>query len=284
MGSPRFCTDAEQLLADSDVDAVVINYPFEMNYELCKKALKAGKHIIVEKPMARDMQEAAAMVELEEQTSLTTMIAENFRYRKSITTARDYIQQGVIGRPAAALVRVLSHFPRDAKWLVESSWRLNCVGGIMLDRDVHWFACMRELFGDVRHAVGYQRKIREDIGPVDQVSLHMVFENGAMGTFTDIASLVGLEEMPFVLVGSEGTITIKDFSNVTVENQSGFKEVISFPDGDGSGYVEEFEDFYTAITTSSTPRASFAECYKDLQLGLTSLDTNAAWEQLDLVK
>ncbi|MBQ9941441.1 MAG: Gfo/Idh/MocA family oxidoreductase, partial [Christensenellaceae bacterium] len=214
VGAPKYCTHVDELLADPDVEAVMINYPFEMNYELTKKALAAGKHVIVEKPMARDMADAAAMVELEKQTDLVTMIAENYRYRKTITTAKKWIGQGAIGKPAAALVTVYAHFPRDAKWLTESSWRLSCVGGIMLDRDVHWFATMRDLFGEVRHAIGYQSRIREDIGPVDQVSLHMVFENGAMGTFTDIASLEGIDKKPYVLVGSEGTIVIEDFCRV----------------------------------------------------------------------
>ena len=182
--APRFCTQVEALLADAEVEAVVINYPFEQNCALTQAAIAAGKHVLVEKPMAGDMEQAREMLALEQPGGPVTMIAENFYYRKSVLTAADWIQAGKIGAPTAALVQVLSHFPRDAKWLVESDWRRDCVGGIMLDRDVHWFAAIRTLFGEVRSAVGYQRTIRGDVGPAEQVSLHMIFENGAMGTVT----------------------------------------------------------------------------------------------------
>lgn len=281
--APRFCTQVEALLADAEVEAVVINYPFEQNCALTQAAIAAGKHVLVEKPMAGDMEQAREMLALEQPGGPVTMIAENFYYRKSVLTAADWIQAGKIGAPTAALVQVLSHFPRDAKWLVESDWRRDCVGGIMLDRDVHWFAAIRTLFGEVRSAVGYQRTIRGDVGPAEQVSLHMIFENGAMGTFTDIASIVGVQQMPFILVGSEGTITIENFQRVTLQTLAGETQTVEFPEGDGSGYVEEFEDFYRAIRTGSTPRASFAQCYKDLQLGMTSLMTNDRWQQLELV-
>lgn len=283
VGAPRFCTQVEALLADAEVEAVVINYPFEQNCALTQAAIAAGKHVLVEKPMAGDMEQAREMLALEQPGGPVTMIAENFYYRKSVLTAADWVQAGKIGAPTAALVQVLSHFPRDAKWLVESDWRRDCVGGIMLDRDVHWFAAIRTLFGEVRSAVGYQRTIRGDVGPAEQVSLHMIFENGAMGTFTDIASIVGVQQMPFILVGSEGTITIENFQRVTLQTLAGETQTVEFPEGDGGGYVEEFEDFYRAIRTGSTPRASFAQCYKDLQLGMTSLMTNDRWQQLELV-
>lgn len=283
VGAPRWCTEVGELLADPEVEAVVINYPFEQNCALTKQAIEAGKHVFVEKPMAGDMEQARQMLALERQSSLVTMIAENFYYRKAVTTAAEWVASGKIGAPTAMLVRLLSHFPRDAKWLVQSDWRRSCVGGIMLDRDVHWFAAIRSLFGEVQSAVGYQRQIRGDVGPCEQVSLHMVFQNGAMGTFTDIATIEGVHQDSFVLVGTEGSITIENFSRLTLHTHSGEAEQVEFAEGDGGGYVEEFRDFHRAICTGSEPRASFAQCYRDLQLGMTSLLTNDRWAQLELV-
>ena len=127
VGAPRFCTRVEQLLADAEVEAVVINYPFEQNCALTRAAIAAGKHVLVEKPMAGDMEQAREMLALEQLGAPVTMIAENFYYRKSVLTAAEWIHSGKIGTPTAALVQVLSHFSRDAKWLVESDWRRDCV-------------------------------------------------------------------------------------------------------------------------------------------------------------
>ncbi|MBQ5957413.1 MAG: Gfo/Idh/MocA family oxidoreductase [Clostridia bacterium] len=279
-GSERYVTSVDDLLNDKEVEAVVINYPFEMNYELTQKALAAGKHVFVEKPMAKNLKEAEAMVKLEEETPLATMIAEGFRYRRSVITVRDMVKSGKIGRPAAMMVRLYDHFARDAKWLTESSWRLNCVGGVMMDRDVHWFAAMREIFGDVESAIGYQKLLRNDIGPVDQVTLSMVFRNGAIGHFIDVASLTGLSGSPFEIIGSEGTIKMEGFKTIELTNVSGDHEVIEFPEGDGGGYVEEFIDFHESILAGKKPKSSFAEGKKDLEMGLLTLDSNEKWNDL----
>ncbi len=279
-GARRYCTDVDELLKDSEVEAVMINYPFEMNLALTEKAIAAGKHVIVEKPMAKTMEEAQRMKELEEGTDLVTMIAEGFHYRRSVLAVRDIIESGRIGETTAALVRLLDNFPRDAKWLTESHWRLECVGGVMLDRDVHWFAAIREIMGEVESALGYQKLLRDDIGPVDQVSLYMKFRNGATGTFIDVASVEGLSENTFTIIGTRGSILMEGFKKITVTDITGDRSVIEYPEGDGGGYVEEFRDLHNAIVTGEKPRSTFAEGYRDLQLGMISLDTNGRWEDL----
>ena len=281
-GAKRYCTDVDTLLDDPDVEAVMINYPFEQNLELTRKALEKGKHVIVEKPMAKDMEQADEMVEMEAETSLVTMIAEGNHYRRSVIDARKLIDEGKIGRPTAILVRLFDHFKRDAKWLTESHWRLECTGGVMLDRDVHWFATIRELMGEVKSAIGYQTLLRDDIGPVDQVSLYMKFENGATGTFIDVASVEGLHENSFTIIGTEGTMIINGFRKITVKNIRGEDIIKEYPEGDGGGYVEEFQDFHKAITTGSAPKSSFANAYKDLELGIISLESNDAWNMMKI--
>ncbi|MBR3295440.1 MAG: Gfo/Idh/MocA family oxidoreductase [Clostridia bacterium] len=281
-GAKRWCTDVDELLADSEVEAVMINYPFEMNLALTEKALAVGKHVIVEKPMAKTMEEASRMRELEKSTDRVTMIAEGFHYRTSVIRVKELISEGAIGKPGALLVRLLDNFPRDAKWLTESNWRLSCVGGVMLDRDVHWFAAIREIMGEVESAIGYQKLLRDDIGPVDQVSLYMKFENGATGTFIDVASVNGLSENTFTIIGTEGSILMEGFKKITVTDRNGDVKVIEFPEGDGGGYVEEFRDFHDCIVNGGTPVSSFEEGYKDLELGMISLDSNDRWQDLKI--
>jgi predicted dehydrogenase len=282
-GAGNYHTDYHDLLANKDVEAVVIAYPFEMNHLITKEALEAEKHVLVEKPLAANMKEAKEMVEWEKTVPRVTMLAENFRYHSLFEKARKYINEGIIGKPHTLLYTAISNFDRDRKWLVDSKWRFNCVGGIMLDKEVHYFALMRMLLGEVKSAIGYAGCAREDIGNTDYVTLHVVFENGAIGTMYDIASVEGYNRNDVVIIGSKGTMLIEsDMETLTINESSGNSIRYIIKNDKTESYVREFSDFYNCIRNDEKPKSSFHEGYRDLQLGITALTTNERWDTLSL--
>jgi predicted dehydrogenase len=163
------------VLADSDVDAVVIACPFDMNHRITTEAIAAGKHVMLEKPMAATIEEAYELVELENSSSLVTLVAENFRYLDQFVEAKRWIDEGKIGKSASVVSTMYDHYPRNVKWLTDSKWRLSCYGGVCLYRDVHFLAVQRDLFGEVKGAIGHHAKLRDDIGPVDYLSLSKMY-------------------------------------------------------------------------------------------------------------
>ncbi|WP_419869924.1 Gfo/Idh/MocA family oxidoreductase [Chryseobacterium sp. CT-SW4] len=80
----------EEMLEKADVEVVVVNTPVQTHFEYVKKALEAGKHVIVEKPFTVNVQEAATLVELAEQKNLFLSVYQNRRFD------RDYLQVGKI--------------------------------------------------------------------------------------------------------------------------------------------------------------------------------------------
>jgi predicted dehydrogenase len=283
-GAENYRMDYHDLLANKDVEAVVIAYPFEMNHLITKEALGAGKHVLVEKPLAASMREAKEMVEWEKAVPLVTMIAENFRYRSLFEKAHDYIRDGIIGKPHTLLFTSISNFDRDRKWLVDSKWRFDCVGGIMLDKEVHYLAMMRMLLGEVKSAIGYAGCARDDIGNTDYVTLHIVFENGAIGTMYDISSVEGYNRNDVVIVGSKGTMLLESDMESLIINETSGNSIRHVAKNDNTeSYIREFSDFYNCIRNGGKSKSSFYEGYKDLQLGLTALTTNERWDVLSLV-
>jgi predicted dehydrogenase len=282
-GSETYHTDYHDVLKNPDVEAVVVSYPFEMNHRITKEALESGKHVLVEKPMAANIIEAKEMVEWEKTYSLVTMIAENFRYRETFTQAKKYIDGGAIGRPCTMLYSIILNFGRDLKWLVDSKWRLNCIGGIMLDKEVHFLAGMRLLLGEIKSAVGFAGRARDNIGPLDYVSFHGVFENGAIATMYDVASVEGCNRNDIIITGTEGTMIIEpDMNTVAINHVSGNKEKYLFDNDNTLCYIREFDDFYNAVRKGIKTKSSFWEGYKDLQMGLTALNSNDKWKDLSL--
>jgi predicted dehydrogenase len=282
-GAEKFSENYHDILSDSNVDAVVVTYPFTENYKITKDVLSAGKHIMIEKPIAGTIKEAEEMVEWEEKSNLVTMLAENNRYLKSFTTARRYIDEGKIGKPCALVYSNISNYSETGKWLTKSIWRLQSPGGIMLDKESHYFASMRMLLGDIKSIIGHTGSSRPEKGPMDYATISMIFENGAVGTLHDFASVEGFKRKDAVIIGTKGTLFFGDnFESLTITEISGNVIIEEFENDVTNSFVLEFEDYYNCICTNSKPKSSFSEGYKDLQACYTGLMDLERWKGLEL--
>ncbi len=99
LGNPalRLSVDPAEALA-SDVDAVVIATPVRTHYPLAKQALLAGKHVLVEKPLADNLAHAEELVELAERQGLTLMVGHTFEYSPAVNEVRKMVRDGELGR------------------------------------------------------------------------------------------------------------------------------------------------------------------------------------------
>ena len=87
----------EQVVADTNVDAVVIAVPVRLHFEMAKEALEAGKHVFVEKPMARSSQECLELIDLADRRDLTLMVGHTFVYSTPVRAMKDIIDSGQLG-------------------------------------------------------------------------------------------------------------------------------------------------------------------------------------------
>ena len=89
--------DHTQLLA-SNVEAVVVATPIRSHHELTRAALLAGKHVLVEKPLAASVEEAVDLVSLAEERGLTLMVGHTFLYNPAVAELRRMVRSGELGR------------------------------------------------------------------------------------------------------------------------------------------------------------------------------------------
>jgi predicted dehydrogenase len=92
-------TSVEELLANPAVDAVAISTPVSTHFELGMRALKAGKHVLIEKPMTGTSQEAMALIAEAERRGLVLMVDHTFVYTGAVRKIRDLIGGGQLGEP-----------------------------------------------------------------------------------------------------------------------------------------------------------------------------------------
>ncbi len=93
----RATTDYESVLADDTIQAIVLATPVATHYDLARRALTAGKHVLVEKPLAKTTAECRDLVELAAQERRTLMVGHVFLYNAAVRRMKEYIDSGELG-------------------------------------------------------------------------------------------------------------------------------------------------------------------------------------------
>ena len=133
----------EDAAADSRVEAVYICTPHHLHVEHAQLAARAKKHVLLEKPIARTVDEAQAIISAADAAGVKLMIAENYRFRAPVQEAKRIIDSGVLGR--VRLIQVQQEHPFDP-----ISWRNNRYitgGGIWIDGGIHKASVLAYLAG-----------------------------------------------------------------------------------------------------------------------------------------
>jgi len=154
-GAERSFTDYRELLADPKLDAVEVLTPHHFHAEMSVAALEAGKHVSLQKPMARDLAEADAIVAAAARSDRVFRVFENFRYYPPYVRAKELLDAGEIGEPVSLRVKVIGGNPRYG-WRVPAqswAWRLSEEesggGPSIFDHGYHIFSIAMYFLGAV---------------------------------------------------------------------------------------------------------------------------------------
>ncbi|PKF74454.1 Gfo/Idh/MocA family oxidoreductase [Chryseobacterium sp. PMSZPI] len=149
-----YCS-VEEMLQNADVELVIINTPVQTHYEYAKKALEAGKNIIVEKPFTVDVAEAEELVNLAEEKGLFLSVYQNRRFDRDFLQVQKVLNENKLGTIKEAEIR----FDRfrttpSGKQHKESpdqvgSGSLHDLGAHLVDQAVQYFGFPEKLFADV---------------------------------------------------------------------------------------------------------------------------------------
>ena len=209
--------DAEEVLADPDINAIYIATPPYGHAELAIKAAAAGKPTYVEKPMARTYDECARMVSAFQQARLPLWVAYYRRALPNVLWVKKLLDEGVIG--AVRMVNIQLFQPLRAA--SEVDWRVDpkiAGGGYFHDLASHQFDLLDFLLGPVQRATGFSANQAGAYPADDGVTASFVFANGILGSgswcfTTDQRS----SEDQITLIGERGSIRLDAFATFTVK-------------------------------------------------------------------
>lgn len=213
---PRWYSDADQLIADDQVDAVYIATPPSSHKEYAIKVAQAGKPVFVEKPMAMSVAECIEMNEACERAGVPLLVAYYRRSLPRFHQMRAIILDGMIGEPRAALVR---QFKRQDQSDPDVSWKVDPSvngGGLFVDMQSHALDWLDYTMGPVLDVQGGCSNQGKQYDAEDTVSYTLAFEGGvlASGIF---AYTAGHEEDSVTVYGTRGHISMGFFQADTIK-------------------------------------------------------------------
>jgi predicted dehydrogenase len=217
-------TDLDVLLSNEYVDAVYIATPHYLHGPLSLKALEAGKHVLVEKPIATVLEDADAMIALAKEKGLTLHVAYTAQVSDQIVQLRDWIAQGMLG--AVTGVRIVYRSDKDPSYWsggftlrVHDEWRRyweSAGGGPLIMNTVHDLNTMRFLTGleAVRVYAEYGTFTTPGIEVEDYITVTIRYDNGAIGTLEALCTLPGRDPLraPNRIYGEGGQILFAGYS------------------------------------------------------------------------
>ncbi len=182
----KWYTDAQELINDNKINAIYIATPPSSHATYAIMAMKAGKPVYIEKPLAASYEDCARINRISKKTGIPCFVAYYRRYLPYFKKVKEILNSGIIGTIANVQIR-FSVPPRDLDYNSKEQrpWRLQpdiAGGGYFYDLAPHQLDLLQEYFGVITRAHGYVANRAHLYEAEDNISACFYFENGLTGS------------------------------------------------------------------------------------------------------
>ena len=264
----------EELLANDSVHVIIIATLHDSLAALTLKALQAGKHVLVEKPAARNVAELEPVIEYLSKTNLKVHVGFNHRYHRSLRKAKEIVSAGELGD----LMFIRARYGHGARLGYDKEWRADPVlsgGGELIDQGPHLIDLSRWFLGEFSDIQGFAHTYFWNM-PVDDNGFMILKTPSQQVAFlhascTEWKNLFSLEIYGKVgkldLSGLGGSYGVERITHYKMLPQMGPPETVSweYPTADDSWEVELCE-FHADITLNRNPSAGLMDAKAALQI------------------
>ena len=278
LGIPAFASLAEVVAAGVEFDAVDQRLPHHLHVDAAIEALTAGRHVLVEKPLATSIADATRMVAAAADSDLVAAIAENYPHLSAVKAARHAIATGQAG--AIRALRTTRAYTLGGVW-VRDGWRTGTgpSSGILLDQGTHHTSLLRQLGGEITAVAAQHSSAPEDAGDggVETVLLTVRFASGLIAhSLYSWGAAALVDEVEATVFGSTARIDV----HVSYESDLGHAHcfdtqtprgtAISPPENYYDSHRLIVDDWVAAITEGRRPLVTFADAAADLAVVLAA--------------
>jgi len=207
MGEKFGCTgvvDFDEILNNQDVQAVIIASE-PQRHIMAVQAAEAGKHLLIEKPLAPTLEEGHKILEVSRQHDITASVVSQRRFGKSNEHIQEILRSKTIGKIHFIDASVFIHRD-DGYYLNGNQWRLSPSGGIVLNRFIHTIDILVFLFGSVTSVFARLIRTNNEL-PVDNEAIVVLeFKNNISATIHGSSAFAKTYGESITIVGEAGSI------------------------------------------------------------------------------
>jgi predicted dehydrogenase len=266
--------DWRELLKLSEVEIVIVATLHDSLAEITLSAIEAGKHILVEKPAARNAKELEPVIGAAKQKSVKIHVGFNHRYHRSLRKAREIINSGELGE----LMFIRARYGHGGRLGYDKEWRANpelSGGGELIDQGPHLIDLSRWFLGDFNEIQGFAQTCYWDM-PVDDNGFMLLKTTKNKTAFLHVScsewkNLFSMEiyglDGKLDLSGLGGSYGIEKITWYKMLPEMGPPETTSweYPMADDSWAVE-IAEFYDDILLDRSPDASLQDAHSVLKI------------------
>jgi predicted dehydrogenase/flavin reductase (DIM6/NTAB) family NADH-FMN oxidoreductase RutF len=290
VGAEAMFTDLRTAVEDERVQALTLALPHDIHRQAAETGAAAGKHVLVEKPIATNLIDADAMIDTARTAGTILMVAEDMHFRPSVREAVACVSRGDVGEPLYLLVHA-GGLRRPQGWAADKD-RMG--GGVLIDIGVHYIRGLRLLMGEPDRVLA-SRAMQVNTKMLGEDSVHLLFASRSGWEATMLLTWSSPRgNLPdIVLAGDQGALHLwpgKRYLDYYPAAPRFLPNMISYvrpywlqeklirpqmqriritqPDKDGTGYLGEMQEFLTAISEDRPPASRGEDGRRDLEIVL----------------
>lgn len=271
------------LLAQPDIDVVILGTPSGLHPEQTILAAQAGKSVITEKPMAITSDGATRMIEAVDQAGVNLAVIFQNRLTGDVYRAKRAIEQGLIGTPVVASATVYWHRTQDyydANGGWRGTWALDG-GGALINQSIHTIDVLQWLMGGVESVQAQTTTLTHEIEAEDAAAAAVRFHSGAVGSILVTTSASKDFPTRVEVVGTDGRLTLESNALTVYEGDREITDDLLSADdlvtidgwradeGFGDGHRRQLRLIFNALAAGATPPVAGREARKAVDVILS---------------
>lgn len=269
VGVKKTFTDYHQLLKDNSVDAVIISLPTHLHVTCAKEAAEAGKHILLEKPIAKNVEEGKEVVSAANNNDVTLMIGYSYRFAPVFQCLKNNIENGELGEVQTGYATNIASGPffhrteSGAPQPVPDWWFKQefTGGGVLMDLGCHMINLIRWYMGEISDIKSYFGH-RFNLDLEDQATCLLKFRSGQ----TAIVNVGWFSQQSQLKVELFGTVAHSSIAHSAPSKvKTAVKLMLRRPAPFFLPHRREIAHFVQCVKEDTRPLTSGEDALKDLE-------------------
>jgi len=253
--------DWRDVVARNDLEAVIVTAPNHLHAPMCIGALRRGKHVLCEKPLAREPEEAKQIVDTARENKVKLKCGFNLRHHPGIQQAKQWFD----GRAIGQLMFLRCRYGMCGRPGYEKEWRAKhefSGGGELIDQGVHVLDLFRWFAGDFAEVAGFTSTVFWDVSPVEDNAFGLLRTEEGQIASLHVSWTQWKNLFSFEIYGKDGYIVVEGLGGTYGVERAALgkrsfvepfrEESVDFR-GEDRSWVDEWREFVTAVSENREP-------------------------------